>query len=55
MISIVYLVLVFSYGSNGATSERIPQANIKQCEINKKSVMSQDIGTRAYCIVGVKE
>lgn len=55
MINIVYLVLVFSYGSNAATSERVPQANMKQCDINKTLVMSQNIGARAYCIVGVKE
>lgn len=55
MINVVYLVLVFGYGSVGVTSERIPQANMKQCEINKKSILSQEVGTSAYCIVGVKE
>lgn len=62
MINVVYLVLVFS-GSNGGmmTSQLIPQANMKQCEINMNSYndvshrgIRAGYTTRAHCIVGVK-
>lgn len=53
MINIVYLVVVFSVGSTGVTSEKIPQANMKQCEINQKSMLSKHRVDDAYCIVGV--
>lgn len=54
MINVVYLVMyIYSSGYGYAVTEKIPQANIKQCEINKKALEKQD-GTRAYCIVGVK-
>lgn len=61
MINVVYLVLVFTGGSGMMTSQSIPQANMKQCEINKRyyddvSHRGSEVGhfTRAHCIVGVK-
>lgn len=54
MINVVYLVIVFSLGSAGSTSETIPQASMKQCEINQKSMLSENRVKEAYCIVGVK-
>lgn len=53
MINVVYLVLVLTY-SNGITSVTIPQANLKQCEINAKYMKSQRRVDDAYCITGVK-
>jgi hypothetical protein len=53
MISVVYLVLYFySSGYGFSSTEQIPQANVKQCEINKEAMRKQ--GVTAYCIVGVK-
>lgn len=61
MINIVYLVLVISI-DKGLTIEKIPQANIKQCEINKSHLDQINYRTdgnykvqyKAHCIVGVK-
>lgn len=62
MLNVVYLVLVTIYGSSVSTI-KIPQVNIKQCEINSnaynKIVQRDDYGDRitykATCIVGGKE
>lgn len=63
MINVVYLVLVITAGSTGVTSEKIPQANMKQCEINRDSFNGKkDSGGfsantasyKAHCIVGVQ-
>lgn len=60
MINVVYLVLVVAAGQ-GVSIEKIPQANMKQCQINMKAY--DDVNhrgyvsghiTRAHCIVGVK-
>ena len=64
MINMFYLV-IFMIGAEGITSQSIPQANMKQCEINAKTFNSQQqlmpngyfkgTGTnKAYCIAGVK-
>lgn len=59
MLNIVYLVLVFAGGSGQYTSVSIPQANMKQCQINAKAHYTGDSnGVRnnvvhAKCIVGV--
>lgn len=53
MINIVYLILVITWNSGTATVQ-VPQANIKQCEINKQALIPDDSVKRAYCIVGVK-
>ena len=61
MLNIVYLVLVFSGNSGQYTSVSIPQANMKQCQINakahytgRKSGNPMDEVVQAKCIVGVK-
>lgn len=61
MINVVYLVLVITTGSSGVAVEKIPQANMKQCQINMKAYddvnhksFSSGHTTRAHCIVGVK-
>lgn len=64
MINVVYLVLVMTIGGSGVTSESIPQANMKQCLVNKSAYDSKRgepsnggsniIYYRATCIVGVK-
>lgn len=54
MINVVYLVLVMSGGSSGVTSERIPQANIQQCEVNKKHTLPRQTVIDAFCVVGVE-
>lgn len=53
MINVVYLVLITVWGTGTATIS-IPQANMKQCEINRKSTMIDNEIKRSYCIVGVK-
>lgn len=60
MINVVYLVLIIASGQWVAV-EKIPQANMKQCQINMKAyddVNHRGIvsghATSAYCIVGVK-
>ncbi|WP_162626504.1 hypothetical protein [Acinetobacter sp. CFCC 10889] len=57
MISTVYLVLVitFSYGGEKSVAvEKIPQANMQQCQVNQKAYSKDDAIRRAFCIVGVK-
>lgn len=59
MLNIVYLVLVFSGHSGEYTSVSIPQANMKQCQINAKAHYTgrksgSDDVVQAKCIVGVK-
>ena len=64
MINMFYLV-IFMIGAEGITSQSIPQANMKQCEINARTFNSQQqlmpndylnsVKTnKAYCIAGVK-
>ena len=58
MLNIVYLILVFSCGSGEYTSVSIPQANMKQCQINAKAhYTGRKIGgddvVQAKCVVGV--
>ena len=53
MINVVYLVLVLNW-SSGTASVTIPQANMKQCEVNRNAV-KDDTVKRAYCIVGVMQ
>lgn len=67
-MNIVYLVLfVIGGGSNGITSQAIPQANMAQCQANAK-IFNTNINNRivtnsstsnaktqsAMCIVGIK-
>ena len=53
MINVVYLVMyIYSTGYGYTMPVQIPQANVKQCEINKEAMRKQ--GVTAYCIVGVK-
>lgn len=58
MINIVYLVLVITGGSGMMATQNIPQANMKQCQINANYLKSQRPfgggSTVAYCVVGVK-
>lgn len=55
MINIVYLVILFSIGNSaGITTTTIPQANMKQCEINRKHTIKETYVYSSYCIVGVK-
>ena len=55
MINVVYLVLVIKIGYSGGPIS-IPQANMKQCQINKAeySKDKDNAAQRSYCIVGVK-
>lgn len=61
MLNVIYLVLVVTSGQ-GVSIERIPQANIKQCQINAKSMSDvkyksaggYNVSYRAHCVVGVK-
>lgn len=55
MINVVYLVLVFygsGYDAGGAIA--IPQANMKQCQVNAKNYRNVPSVKVPYCIVGVK-
>lgn len=54
MINVVYLVVLMWTSSSGVTSVSIPQASMKQCEVNKKYMLSQNDVKNSYCIVGVK-
>lgn len=61
MISAIYLVLVITTGK-GLSTELIPQANMKQCEINKAYFERIKFNTKdgylmeykPHCIVGTK-
>lgn len=63
MTNIFYLV-IFVLGAEGVTSQSIPQANLKQCQINAKIFNQPDLmpnsyvldtkTNKAYCIAGVK-
>lgn len=63
MSNIFYLV-IFLIGSEGVTSQSIPQANLKQCQINAKIFNESQLmpntylnsvkTNKAYCIAGVK-
>lgn len=60
MIQAWFLVLVLSgtaddiyYRSNPIVSVTIPQANQKQCEINKHMMLNMKGTRKAFCIVGV--
>lgn len=63
-MNIVYLI-IFMIGNEGITSQSIPQANMKQCQINAKifnenkqlmpnSYIGRVQTNKAYCIVGIK-
>lgn len=60
MINVVYLVLVITTGK-GVSVQNIPQANLKQCQINSRSLdgvsyKNHDnyiVEYKAHCIVGV--
>ena len=57
----IYLVIVMVW-NNGITVEKIPQTNMKQCEVNAKAYdglkFSHPTGGaikyKTHCIVGVK-
>ena len=64
MTNIFYLV-IFVLGAEGFTSQSIPQASLKQCQINAKIFNQPDLirnaygrpiakTNKAYCIAGVK-
>ena len=57
MTNIFYLVILV-IGAQGVTSQSIPQANLKQCQINAKifnnSYVLDTKTNKAYCIAGVK-
>ena len=63
MTNIFYLV-IFVIGAEGVTSQSIPQASLKQCQINAKIFNQPDLirnaygpiakTNKAYCIAGVK-
>ena len=55
MMNVVYLVLVISFSDyKSITVEKIPQASMKQCQVNQTAYKKDDAVRRAYCIVGVK-
>lgn len=54
MLNVVYLVLVFGGGHKVTASVSIPQANMKQCEVNANYYYKNDPDVvRTHCIVGV--
>lgn len=67
MINVVYLILII-VGSEGVTSQAIPQSNMNQCQANARvfnegvknkefvanGYSSQARTQKALCIVGVK-
>lgn len=57
MINMVYLVLVFISGNGtggySTASEKIPQANMAQCQVNAREYKKDGSILKAYCIVGV--
>ena len=60
MSNVVYLVLVVTVLGQGVSVEKIPQANMKQCQINAKTMQDvnhkkvERISYKAHCMVGVK-
>lgn len=64
MINIVYLVIFIIANNSHVSSQIIPQANYKQCQINARMYNSSsgverpdpdpNIRTEAQCVVGVK-
>lgn len=62
MINVVYLVLIITTGSYGVAVEKIPQANMKQCQINLRGIQGHhrtldrknfSHAVRGHCVVGV--
>lgn len=61
MINLVYLILVM-YSNNGVSVEKIPQANMAQCQVNAKNLAGLEfkgvgggmVMTKTRCVVGVK-
>jgi len=62
MVSIIYLILVV-YSNNGVAVEKIPQATMKQCQVNATFYNSREhsgvaggaVKHKAYCTVGISE
>lgn len=60
MLNVVYLVLVITTGK-GVSVQHIPQANLKQCQINSqflngttyKNAENYNTQYKAHCIAGV--
>lgn len=58
MLNVVYLVLVMHSSGNQSRamkSVQIPQASMRQCEINKNAYSNKNdkLIIRSYCIAGV--
>lgn len=56
MVNVIFLVIVFSSNYNNGTGAAvsIPQANMKQCQINVKNYEKEKNVQNIYCIAGVK-
>lgn len=52
MLNVVYLVLVITWAS-GTETVSIPQANMKQCQVNASNQIKSNAVNSAKCIVGV--
>lgn len=52
MLNVVYLVLIMSW-NGGITTTSLPQANMQQCNVNRKHYMNDYNIMKAYCITGV--
>ena len=56
MMNTIYLVLLIGTFQTatytGAVS--LPQANMKQCQVNAKNLLKDHSVKKAYCIVGIK-
>ena len=53
-MNVIYLVVLFSIGSNYPSATIIPQNSAKQCEQNSKYFNSKSEVKESYCIWGVK-
>ena len=56
MLNVVYLVLVMQsdgFREVSMHSVAVPQANMRQCEVNKNAYSNDKLVIRSYCIVGV--
>ena len=63
-MNIIYLIIVFVSVNGNMTSQRIPQMNMQQCQVNVKNYSQKETNmgegyndhkTTAYCIVGRAE
>jgi hypothetical protein len=52
MINVVYLVLIINW-QGGIITTSLPQANMQQCDVNRKNYKDDRNIMKSYCIAGV--